>query len=117
MFLNYTVLNEEDPALELVTLKNYVNSDIERMKRYYLKHEKGKSNNKCVNFIKLVYIRIYIYVCIFNDNILVELKLIHKKDVKWNHTKGAITAKIPKYIVDIAKIIDKDPDPCFEGVR
>ncbi|XP_068974470.1 uncharacterized protein TAF1C-like isoform X1 [Bombus flavifrons] len=79
------MLNEEDPALELVTLKNYVNSDIERMKHYYLKHEK-------------------------------ELKLIHKKDVKWNHTKGAITAKIPKYVADIAKIIDKDPDPCFEGV-
>lgn len=52
MFLNYIVLNEEDPALELVTLKNYVNSDIERMKRYYLKHEKGKFNNKCANFIK-----------------------------------------------------------------
>lgn len=56
-------------------------------------------------------------MCLCNDNIFIELKLIHKKDVKWNHTKGAITAKIPKYVADIAKIIDKDPDPCFEGVR
>ena len=41
------MLNEEDPALELVTLKNYLNNDKERMKDYYLKHEKGKFKNKC----------------------------------------------------------------------
>ncbi|KAK9304854.1 hypothetical protein QLX08_003922 [Tetragonisca angustula] len=79
------VLNEEDPALELVTLKNYLNSDKERMKDYYLKHKK-------------------------------ELKLIHKKDVKWNRTKNIIIAKVPKYVADMAQIIDKDPDPYFEGV-
>lgn len=44
IFINYIVLNEEDPTLELVILKNYMNKDIERMKHYYLKHEKG--NNK-----------------------------------------------------------------------
>ncbi|CAL7946110.1 unnamed protein product [Xylocopa violacea] len=80
-----SVLNEEDPALELVSFKNQVNNDIGRMKCYFLKHEK-------------------------------ELGLIHKKDVKWNRTKGAANAKIPKYIVDLAQTIDQDPDPYFEGV-
>lgn len=40
-YVLYIVLNEEDPALELVTLKQHMNSDIDRMKDYYLKHEKG----------------------------------------------------------------------------
>ncbi|XP_029040385.1 uncharacterized protein LOC114874863 [Osmia bicornis bicornis] len=35
-----SVLNEEDPVLELVTLKNHINNDIKRMKQYYSKHEK-----------------------------------------------------------------------------
>ncbi|CAK9830885.1 hypothetical protein ANTRET_LOCUS7976 [Anthophora retusa] len=80
-----SVLNQEDPALELVILKNHMKSDIERLKRYYLKHEK-------------------------------ELGLIQKKDVKWSGTKGAMTAKVPKYVADLAQIINKDPDPYFEGV-
>ncbi|XP_017763570.1 PREDICTED: uncharacterized protein LOC108553256 [Eufriesea mexicana] len=79
------VLNEGDPALELVTLKSHMNSDIDRMKHYYLKHKK-------------------------------ELELIHKKDIKWNRTKHAFIAKVPKYIANLAQIIDKDPDPYFEGV-
>ncbi|OAD52878.1 hypothetical protein WN48_11255 [Eufriesea mexicana] len=74
-----------DPALELVTLKSHMNSDIDRMKHYYLKHKK-------------------------------ELELIHKKDIKWNRTKHAFIAKVPKYIANLAQIIDKDPDPYFEGV-
>ncbi|KAG6797130.1 hypothetical protein HZU73_07516 [Apis mellifera caucasica] len=82
--LSRNVLNEEDPTLELVILKNYMNKDIERMKHYYLKHEK-------------------------------DLKLIYKKDVKWNHMKDIITAKIPKYVADLAQVIDKDPDPYFKG--
>lgn len=55
-------------------------------------------------------------MCIFN-NVFIELELIHKKDVKWNRTKNTIIAKVPKYVADIAQIIDKDPDPYFEGVR
>ncbi|XP_076751559.1 TATA box-binding protein-associated factor RNA polymerase I subunit C-like [Xylocopa sonorina] len=80
-----SVLNEEDPALELVSFKNQVNNDIERMKCYFSKHEK-------------------------------ELGLTHKKDVKWNRTKDVLNAKVPKYIVDLAQTMGKDPDPYFEGV-
>lgn len=31
--------------------------------------------------------------------------------------KDIITAKIPKYVADLAQVIDKDPDPYFKGVR
>ncbi|KOC68409.1 hypothetical protein WH47_03567 [Habropoda laboriosa] len=79
-----SVLNEEDPALELVILKNQMRNDIERLKHYYLKHEK-------------------------------ELGLVQKKHIKWNDTKSATTAKVPQYVADLAQIIDKDPDPYFEG--
>ncbi|XP_012147864.1 TATA box-binding protein-associated factor RNA polymerase I subunit C-like [Megachile rotundata] len=80
-----SVLNEEDPVLELVTVKNHINDDIKRMKHYYSKHEK-------------------------------DLKLIYKKDVQWKHDKGTDTAKVPKYLADLAGTMDKDPDPYFEGV-
>lgn len=32
-----------DPALELLTIKNHMKNDIQRMKHYYCKHEKGIS--------------------------------------------------------------------------
>ena len=35
-----TVLDEEDPALELLTVKCHMKDDIQRMKHYYLKHAK-----------------------------------------------------------------------------
>ncbi|XP_076245686.1 TATA box-binding protein-associated factor RNA polymerase I subunit C-like isoform X2 [Calliopsis andreniformis] len=79
------MLNEEDPALELLTTKNHIKDDVQRMKHYYEKHDK-------------------------------DLELVCKKDVKWNHTGNSVTAKVPKYIADIAEIIDMDPDPHFEGV-
>ncbi|KZC10848.1 PREDICTED: uncharacterized protein LOC107189068 [Dufourea novaeangliae] len=78
------VLNEEDPALELLSLKNHINDDMQRLKQYYIKHEK-------------------------------ELGRTCKKDIKWQHTKEAITAKVPKYVADIAEIMNMDPDPYFEG--
>ncbi|XP_054005973.1 uncharacterized protein LOC128890953 [Hylaeus anthracinus] len=79
-----SVLEDKDPALELLTIKKHLNNAIQRLKYYYLKHEK-------------------------------ELGVIHKRDIKWNCSKNAATAKVPKYIADIAAIIDMDPDPYFEG--
>ncbi|XP_076279135.1 TATA box-binding protein-associated factor RNA polymerase I subunit C-like [Lasioglossum baleicum] len=79
-----TVLNKEDPALELLTLKNHMNDDNQRLKHYYLKHEK-------------------------------ELGQIRKHNIKWQHTDRTVTAKMPKYVADIAEIMDLDPDPYFEG--
>lgn len=35
-----TVIEDEDPVLELVTLKRHMNDDIERLKRYHGKHKK-----------------------------------------------------------------------------
>lgn len=52
-----------------------------------------------------------------NENVCIELRLIHKKDVKWTSSKDAVTTKIPKYIADLAETMDKDPDPYFEGVK
>ncbi|XP_017877115.1 uncharacterized protein LOC108623245 isoform X2 [Ceratina calcarata] len=79
------VLSEEDPALELITLKNQVKSDIDRLKKYYVTHQK-------------------------------ELEFIRKNDVKWKKNKNALTTKLPRYISDLAELIEKDPDPYFEGV-
>ncbi|XP_043265581.1 uncharacterized protein LOC122405127 [Colletes gigas] len=79
-----SVLDEEDPALELLTVKNHMNDDIQRLKHYYLRHEK-------------------------------ELGAIHKKDIKWNRKDKTVDAKVPKYVADMAAIIDMDPDPYFEG--
>ncbi|XP_076178174.1 TATA box-binding protein-associated factor RNA polymerase I subunit C-like isoform X2 [Ptiloglossa arizonensis] len=80
-----SVLNEEDPALELLTIKNHIKDDVQRLKHYYHKHKK-------------------------------ELGTIHKKDIKWNRRKNVVTTKIPKYVTEIATIIDMDPDPYFDGV-
>ncbi|XP_033325282.1 TATA box-binding protein-associated factor RNA polymerase I subunit C-like [Megalopta genalis] len=79
-----TVINKEDPALELLTLKNHINDDIQRLKHYYLRHEK-------------------------------ELGQTYKKDIKWKHTDRILTAKVPRYVADIAEIMALDPDPHFEG--
>ncbi|XP_020279427.1 uncharacterized protein LOC109852575 [Pseudomyrmex gracilis] len=38
-----------------------------------------------------------------------------KKRIKWNRGHNGYSAQIPRYIADIAELIDMDPDPSFEG--
>lgn len=39
--LNFVVLGEEDPALQLLTLKTQLNDDTNRIMKHYNKHKKG----------------------------------------------------------------------------
>lgn len=41
---------------------------------------------------------------------------IHKKKIKWSGRSSGYNAKVPKYVADIAELIEIDPDPYFEGV-
>ncbi|XP_032690127.1 uncharacterized protein LOC116853254 [Odontomachus brunneus] len=82
--LSRTVLSEEDPALQLLTLKSHLKDDITRIMNYYKKHKK-------------------------------DFDVIQKKKLKWNGGSDGYNAKIPKYIADIAELIEMDPDPYFEG--
>ncbi|EGI58091.1 PREDICTED: uncharacterized protein LOC105153231 isoform X1 [Acromyrmex echinatior] len=78
--LSRTVLSEEDPALQLLTLKNHLKDETDRLMNYYERHKK-------------------------------EFEL-PKKKIKW---KKGCKANVPKYIADIAELLDMDPDPYFEG--
>lgn len=42
---------------------------------------------------------------------------LHKKKIRWNRGSNGYSAKVPKYIADVAELIEMDPDPYFEGVR
>ncbi|KYQ55896.1 hypothetical protein ALC60_05178 [Trachymyrmex zeteki] len=79
--LSRTVLSEEDPALQLLTLKSHLKDDTDRLMNYYEKHKK-------------------------------EFEELPKKKIKW---KKGCKANVPKYIADIAELLDMDPDPYFEG--
>lgn len=46
----------------------------------------------------------------------IEFKAVHKKSVKWKRGSTGYSANVPRYIADIAELIDMDPDPYFEGV-
>ncbi|XP_036141300.1 uncharacterized protein LOC114253727 [Monomorium pharaonis] len=82
--LTRTVLCEEDPALELLTLKSHLKDDIDRITKYYEKHKK-------------------------------EFKPVHKKSVKWKMEDNRYRANVPRYVAEIAELLDMDPDPYFEG--
>ncbi|KYN17477.1 hypothetical protein ALC57_10269 [Trachymyrmex cornetzi] len=77
--LSRTVLSKEDPALQLLTLKNHLKDETDRLMNHYERHKK-------------------------------EFEL-PKKKIKWKKCK----ANVPKYIADIAELLDMDPDPYFEG--
>lgn len=47
---------------------------------------------------------------------LLEFNAVHKKSIKWKRGSKGYSANVPKYIADIAELIDMDPDPYFEGV-
>ncbi|XP_077261778.1 TATA box-binding protein-associated factor RNA polymerase I subunit C-like [Temnothorax americanus] len=82
--LSRTVLSEEDPALQLLTLKSHLKDDINRIIKYYEKHKK-------------------------------EFDVVHKKSIKWKRGSKGYSANVPRYIADIAELLDMDPDPYFEG--
>lgn len=77
-----TVLCEEDPALQLLTLKTQLNDDTNRIMKHYNKHKK-------------------------------EFDETPKKKIKWSRGGDGYNTKIPKYIADIAELIEIDPDPYF----
>ncbi|XP_025162233.1 uncharacterized protein LOC105191284 isoform X2 [Harpegnathos saltator] len=78
-----TVLGEEDPALQLVTLKSHLKDDINRIVKYYQRHSQ-------------------------------EFEKIQRKKMRWNGGSNGYNAKIPKYVADIAELIEMDPDPYFD---
>ncbi|XP_025265469.1 uncharacterized protein LOC105255342 [Camponotus floridanus] len=82
--LSRTVLIEEDPALQLLTLKQHLKDDIDRIMGYYERHKTE-----------------------FNE--------VHKKKIKWDRGSNGYNAQIPRYVADIAELLDMDPDPYFEG--
>ncbi|KAM0736332.1 hypothetical protein ACS0PU_010293 [Formica fusca] len=82
--LSRTVLNEEDPALQLLTLKNHLKDDMNRTMNYYERHKE-------------------------------EFDVVHKKKIKWNRGSNGYNAQIPRYVADVAELLDMDPDPYFEG--
>ncbi|KAL6439055.1 hypothetical protein ACFW04_003804 [Cataglyphis niger] len=81
--LSRTVLSEEDPALQLLTLKNHLKDDMNRIMNYYERH-KGEFD-------------------------------VHKKKIKWNRGSSGYNTQIPRYVADVAELLDMDPDPYFEG--
>lgn len=44
-----------------------------------------------------------------------EFKVVHKKSIKWKRGSNGYSANVPRYIADIAELLDMDPDPYFEG--
>lgn len=47
---------------------------------------------------------------------LIEFDEVYKKKIKWSKGSDGYNTKIPRYIADIAELIEMDPDPYFEGV-
>lgn len=41
---------------------------------------------------------------------------VHKKKIKWNRGSSGYNTQIPRYVADVAELLDMDPDPYFEGV-
>ncbi|KAL0128074.1 hypothetical protein PUN28_003363 [Cardiocondyla obscurior] len=82
--LSRTVLSEEDPALQLLTTKNHLKDDINRIINYYDRHK-------------------------------TEFNKLHKKSIRWKRGGNGYNANVPRYIADIAELLDMDPDPYFEG--
>ncbi|XP_015190954.1 PREDICTED: uncharacterized protein LOC107074221 isoform X1 [Polistes dominula] len=80
-----TVLHEEDPTLEPVTVKSYMKSDINRILDYYEKHKNdfGPISKKGVKWFKN------------SDNL--------------NSTV------LPRYVAEIAELVELDPDPYLKG--
>jgi len=102
------VLSGEDPALQLLTLKSHLKDDINRIMKHYERHKKG-----------CVYIKDLITVFISDTNLIKcisEFNVIHKKSIKWKRGSNGYNANVPRYIADIAELLDMDPDPYFEGV-
>ncbi|XP_012256778.2 uncharacterized protein LOC105686480 [Athalia rosae] len=79
------VLKNQDPALMLLAVKSKIKDRIKRITEY---HEKRRR----------------------------DLAVVRKKNVKWeekdDHTKQTT---IPKYVAELASILESDPDPDFEG--
>ncbi|XP_025989120.2 uncharacterized protein LOC105193210 isoform X2 [Solenopsis invicta] len=44
-----------------------------------------------------------------------EFKAVHKKSIKWKRGSDGYSANVPRYIAEIAELLDMDPDPYFEG--
>lgn len=44
------------------------------------------------------------------------IDIAHKKKIKWKGGSNGYNAQIPRYVADIAELLDTDPDPYFEGV-
>ena len=51
-----------------------------------------------------------------NFNVLAVFKLPKKKDVQWVKDNGNKSTSLPRYVAEIAEIIELDPDPYFSGV-
>ena len=41
----------------------------------------------------------------------------HKKNIKWKKEKKTETTMLPRYVAELAEILEMDPDPYFKGVR
>ncbi|RLU25293.1 hypothetical protein DMN91_003386 [Ooceraea biroi] len=44
-----------------------------------------------------------------------EFDEVYKKKIKWSRGSDGYNTKIPRYIADVAELIEMDPDPYFEG--
>ncbi|KAK2586316.1 hypothetical protein KPH14_010616 [Odynerus spinipes] len=79
-----TVLHEEDPVIEPISVKSYLKDDINRILDYCEKHKK-------------------------------DLGMVHKRGLKLTECKEKKTIILPKYIAEIAELIELDPDPYLKG--
>ncbi|XP_011870349.1 PREDICTED: uncharacterized protein LOC105563391 isoform X2 [Vollenhovia emeryi] len=44
-----------------------------------------------------------------------DIRKVYKKSIRWKRGSKGYSAKVPRYIADIAELIDMEPDPYFEG--
>lgn len=44
------------------------------------------------------------------------MQKLKRDDIKWNKNSKLKTTTLPRYIAEIAEIIELDPDPYFSGV-
>lgn len=47
---------------------------------------------------------------------MIEFGVVRKKDIKWSRGSNGFSTKIPRYITDIAELLEMDPDPYFDAV-
>lgn len=47
---------------------------------------------------------------------MIEFNVVHKKSVRWKRGSNGYSTNVPRYIADIAELLDMDSDSYFEGV-